>query len=512
MNADITRYVNITHAHNVLAVIGEDARAVAALADSCPFEDSGDRERPLHDALALYRDAAGRAATGEAAPLTPVEVDAAYATALTDALDTLAERAAVLARRASAVRHALDAGLITAPREWTADDINAGHMLTSLEPNTSGADDDEYDWYAFDAMHLAGCVDALNRERLAGGVEHDAYDRHMARIAAAAHVVGNRPAGDAERVAAAVTQWKAEEEEAAAVLADPGNLPTLRRHHAITGARTYKRLAAFAADLTGPAWEADRRTADKHMAHIYRVALELGTDAHGDGPDSPHAPHVADLFAALDEWRTGAYAARMKTITSVYRDGDGSARTEAEVKAAEEAAYLALYDATDFAVNTAQLRQVWDHAAGLEADHADIIRSGVLLRFEESRTGTGCALVDGGPFAEHTKALRKTIDAYPVGKRSGILHTVNYRAIRKTIEDIDMGTPAPSADTKLIHAWNVVVKNADTEDITRRQVGALRDLVNAKVAEWCRGDEYRAAALTARLPEWGRIRDELNNA
>lgn len=505
MNADITRYVNITHAHNVLASIGEDARRVAALTDSCPF-DEGIGYGPLHEALTTYRDAAGRAATGEAAPLTPAEVDDLYSIALAEALDTIAERAAVLARRASAVRHALDAGLITAPREWSADDINAGRMLTALEPNTAGADDDEYEWYGFDAMHLTGCVDALNRERLAGGVEHDTYDRHMARIAGLAGVVGERPAGDAERVAAAVAQWKAEEDEAAAVLAEPGNLPTLRRHHAITSARTYQRLAAFAADLTGPGWDGDRRAADKHMAHVYRVALGLGTDAHGKGPKSPEG---ADLFAALDEWRMNAYASAYgRGSTALDIDADGESQ---EWKDAEETAYLALYAATDFAVTTGQLLDVWRSAGPLEEGHRENIRVGVLLHFEESRTGTGCKLVDGGPFAEHTKMLRTHVDAHPVPALSNITHTVNYRALRKTIEDIDMGaTPAPSADTKLIHAWNAVVRAADADDITRRQVRELRDLVNAKTAEWCRGDEYRNASLLGRLPEWERIRDELN--
>lgn len=502
--ADITRYVNITHAHNVLAAIGEDARTVAAIAESCPFDDGADRSRPLHDALALYRDAAGRAATGEDGQLTPVEVDDLYSIALAEALDTLAERAAIIARRASAVRHALDAGLITGPREWTADDINAGHMLASLDK--SG--DDEYEWYGFDAMHLAGCVDALNRERLAGGVEHDVYDRHMARINALAPLVGERPAGSAEHVAAALEQWKAEEAEYAAALADPGNLPTLRRHHAITGARTYKRLAAFAADLTGPGWESERRTADKHMAHVYRVALGLGTDAHGEGPKSPAA---ADLFAALDEWRIGAYAARMKAVTGVYRDGDdGEGRTEEETAAAEEAAYLALYDAADFAVTTGQLLQVWDHAAGLGTDHTDIIRTRVILLFEEDRTGTGCRLVDDGPFAEHTKALRKAVDAYPIGMNSNITHTVRYRIHRDAVTAIAMGGMTTGADTKLIREWNDVVGAADSDAITRRQLRALRDLVNAKVAQWCDGDEHRAASLAARLPEWERIRDELN--
>jgi hypothetical protein len=73
-----------------------------------------------------------------------------------------------------------------------------------------------------------------------------------------------------------------------------------------------------------------------------------------------------------------------------------------------------------------------------------------------------------------------------------------------------MGGMTAGADTKLIRAWGSVVDFADAEEITRRQVGALRDLVNAKVAEWCDGDEHRAASLAARLPEWERIRDELN--
>jgi hypothetical protein len=503
VNADITRYVNITHAHNVLASIGEEARRILAIAESHPFEDESDRDRPLHDALALYRDAAGRAATGEGAPLTPVEVDDLYSIALAEALDTIGERAAVLARRASAVSHALDAGLINGPREWTADSINAGDMLTALDKRSG--DDIDYEWYDFDAMHLFGCVNALNRERLAGGVEADTYDRHMARIAYLAGVVDHRPAGAAESVAAAIEQWKAEEEEHAAVLSEPGNLPTLRRHHAITGAPTYKRLAAFAADLTGPGWESERRAADKHMAHVYRVALGLGTDAHGEDPKSETA---ADLFAALDEWRTGAYAARMKAVNGVYRDGDdGAARTEEETAAAEEGAYLALYDATDFAVSTGQLRQVWDHAAGLESNHRDIIRTGIILRFEESRTGTGCRLVDDGPFTEHTKALRKSIDAHPIEERSNITHTVNYREHRDAITALDMR--AAMSDNALCAAWGRVVRASARDAITRRQLRALRDLTNAKVAEWCDGDEYRAGALASRLPDWDTITDEL---
>jgi hypothetical protein len=34
--------------------------------------------------------------------------------------------------------------------------------------------------------------------------------------------------------------------------------------------------------------------------------------------------------------------------------------------------------------------------------------------------------------------------------------------------------------------------------------------VNAKVAEWCDGDEQRAASLMGRFAYWNRITEELN--
>jgi hypothetical protein len=376
-------------------------------------------------------------------------------------------------------------------------------MLTALAGHDDG---DDYEWYAFDNMHLLGCVDALNRERLAGTIDADTYDRHMARVAAVAGVVGNEPAGDAERVAKAIEQWKADTEEGADALAVPVLEPfaTMRARQTINGAKTYARLAAYASDLTGPAWDEHRRIADKHMALVYKTANRMGVDNHGYGPKSDTAQ---DLFAMLDEWRTGAYANRVDAARAIL-----GADTPAPDALSDtfEALYYALYDAVDFAVSTGQLVDVWKFATPLPDDQRDNIHIGILLRFEESNTGTGCRLVDGGPFADHTKELRALVDAYPLGKNSNVTHGVNYRALRAVLEDIAMGGMTAGADTKLIRAWGSVVDFADAEEITRRQVGALRDLVNAKVAEWCDGDEHRAASLAARLPEWERIRDELN--
>lgn len=502
-HTDLNRYLDITKAHRDLAAIGTDAARVASLARACPFDDGGGAyDRPLHDALAIHLDSAADVAVGDASPVVPTAVDAAYAIALAEALEQLEAVAAGIARRASAVRMSLDAGLITKPREWSADAINAGAMLDAL---ASGGGVD-YEWYAFDNMHLAGCVDALNRERLAGGIDADTYDRHMARIASVSGVVGHEPPGDHERVQNALTQWREDEAEAAAVLAAPDDagFATLRHRQAINGARTYARLATFAADLTGPAWDAERRRADLHMALVYRTANKMGTDAHGYGPKSDTA---ADLFARLDEWRIGAYANRMDAARAVI----GGADTPADADAFETL-YLALYDAVEFAVSTGQLMDVWNYAVPLPTDKRANIHVGVLLHFEESRTGTGCPLVDGGDFAEHTKGLRALVDAYPLGMNSNITHAVLYRTYREDIERIPMGGMDAGADTRLVRQWGNVADDAAAGNITRRQLRALRDLVNAKVAEWCDGDEHRAASLMGRLAYWDRITEELNNA
>lgn len=504
------RYLDITAAHRALAAIGKETHQLDAMAKAAPYEDNGDLERPLYDALALHLDAAASVAVGERPGVIPTATDYDYAGAVSEALEAVQELALSIARRAFEVGRALDTGLITAPIEWTADDINEGRMLASLANGYDADDDRDYEWYGFDAMHLEGCVNALQRERLFefADVSRDTYDRHMARIEAVAGVVGDKPAGTAECVRKALDEWKAEEAAADAALSAPSNedAKTLRARQAIHNAPTYARLAAFAADLTGPAWDAERRKADKHMALLYTTANNMGTDAYGNSPKSETA---ADLFAMLDEWRITAYAARMAAVKEVYGADAREDYTEDQVKEAETTAYYALYDACDLATSTGQLLDVWTGAEGLEAGHRENVRVGVLLRFEESRTGTGCPLVDGGAFADHTKALRKAVDEYPIGANSNITHTVNYRSLRTVIAAIDM--KSTGSDVRLVRAWQSVVDTADGEDITRRQVGVLRDLANAKVAEWCDGDEYRAAALAARLPEWERITDELQS-
>jgi hypothetical protein len=499
------RYLDITAAHRALAAIGKETDQLAAKAKACPFEDATDLERPLYDALALHLDAAAAVVTGERSPVIPTAIDYDYAGAVAEALDGINELALTIARRAFQVRQALDNGLITKPLTWTADDINEGRMLASL---ANGYDDTDYDWYAFDAMHLEGCVNALARERLFefADVSRDTYDRHMARIEAVAGVVGDKPAGTAEHVRKALDEWKAEEAAADAALSAPSNeaAKTLRARQAIHNAPTYARLAAFAADITGPAWDGERRKADKHMALLYETANKMGTDAYGNSPKSEVA---ADLFAMLDEWRIGAYAARMKAVREVYGADAREDYTEDQVKAAETTAYYALYDACDLATSTGQLLDVWNGAEGLDAGHRENIRVGVLLRFEESRTGTGCPLVDGGAFADHTKRLRTAVDEYPIGFNSNITHTVNYRALRAALDGVSRVGADPAV--KLVHAWRAVVDADDADTITRRQLGALRDLANAKVAELCDGDENRARGLLTRLPEWERIRHEL---
>jgi hypothetical protein len=501
------RYLDITAAHRALADIGKATEQLAAKAKACPFEDATHLERPLYDALALHLDAAAAVVVGERSPVIPTAVDYDYAGALAEALDGINELALTIARRAFEVRFALDNGLITKPLTWTAEDINEGRMLASL---TNDDNDTDYEWYPFDFMHLEGCVNALARERLFdfADVPRDTYDRHMARIEAVAGAIDATPAGTAEHVRKALDEWKAEESKADAALSAPSNeaAKTLRARQAIHNAPTYARLAAFAADITGPAWEGERRKADKHMALLYETANNMGTDAYGNSPKSEVA---ADLFAMLDEWRIGAYAARMKAVHEVYGDADREDYTEEQVKAAETTAYYGLYDACDLATSTGQLLDVWIGADGLDAGHREVIKVGVLLRFEESRTGTGCPLVDGGAFAEHTKRLRTLVDEYPIGHNSNVLHTVAYRSLRSDIDGVSRVGADPAV--KLVHAWRAVVAAADADTITRRQVGALRDLANAKVAELCDGDEDRARGLLTRLPEWERIRHELQS-
>jgi hypothetical protein len=498
---DASRYLDITAAHRALAALGTGAERVAALAKSKPFDDGGDYNRPLYDALAIHLDAAAAAVCGELPSVVPTVVDADYAAALAERLDELAEAATTVAKHATAARLALDGGLITDPRPWSADDINTGAMLDTLDTD----DDDDDGWYAFDAMHLEGCVHALNVERLTGTIDADTYDRHMTRIAAVSGAVGPHPAGSAEHVEKALTQWRAEESEAVAVLAAPDyeGLAPMRARQAINGARTYARLAAYATALAAPAWDTDRRRADHNMALVYRTAHKMGTDTHGYGPKSDRADA---LFDTLNEWRTGAYAARMATASAFdITDMDNSE----EVAAAVETLYLALYDAVEFAVSTGQLLDVWRSATALPDHRRNVIHARVLIHFEESRTGTGCHLVDGGPFAEHTKALRELVDAYPLGTNSNITHAVLYRGFRDAIERIDMGDFDAATDTQLVRAWADAADAIMRADITRRQARVLRDLVNAKVAQWCDGDEHRADALMFRLAYWGRITEEL---
>lgn len=493
--ADITRYVKITHAHQVLTAIGADAALLAALADSCPFDDGADLNRPLRDALAIHRDRAGRAATGQSAPYDPTTVDYDYTAAIATALDTIALTAAAMASRARAVRDALDAGLITDPRQWSAADINEGRMLEALEP--AGDAEGEHAWYAFDALFLEGCLHALERFRSDEAVDADVYARHMARIAAVAPVIGPVPAGTAERVAEALAHWHDGETEAAHALDAP--TATLPARHALFAATTYARLEAFATALTGPAWDGERRAAHQHMRTLSQRAYAMGTDGHGKT-----RADAAALFERLHAWRYDTYTeciAVARGFADLEPDADGWAD-------AEERAYHALYLAADIATNTHQLLDVWNGAGHLDTDHRFNIRVGVLLNFEASRTGTGAPLADTGPgLGDATRALREKVDAYPVSKNSNLKHTVTYRRLKETLEAIDAA--APMADTGLIRAWAHIVTEADAAVITRRQTGELRRLVNAKVAELCDGDEGYARRLHARLTDWDRITDEL---
>lgn len=493
MSTDHTadRYVKITHAHNLLQSLNTHADTLKNRV-AAPYleDDTHEDDRSVYDALADYREDAGRAATGERPPLDASAKALDYSFRLGLALEDIATTARDIAAHAETVRSWLLAGLIAGPREWIADDIENGVMLDLIRE----ADADGY----ADPVFLCSCLDTLVQLRAVGAVTDAAYDKHMAALYALDGHVADEPKHEFELLTLAVHQWREREDTEAALFAEP--VPTLSARHAIHAATTYARLSRYFADLRGEAWEGDRRAADMHIRHIYRQANALGTDAHGHTRED-----AADLFEDLDAWRMSAFADRMSLAeTALDIDADGESEAWAD---AQKTAYTALFDATDLAVTTGQLLDIWNAAAVIDPDQRANIRVGVLLHFEESRTDTGVPLVDGGAFADHTKRLRAEVDAHPVGKNSNIRHTVAYRGHRDDIADIDMRDHA--ADSQLARAWGRVVANADHENITRRQFRALRDLVNAKVAQWCDGDEWKAAALMSRLPEWDRITEEL---
>lgn len=495
---DIERYVKLTHASNVLRSLRADADALHSRVSKHTFEDEHHEESPnLYNALFEYVEDAGKAATGEGAPLDAGASVLDYSLTIARVLDDVTATARSIANRAEAVAEALRGGLLTDPRDWTAADIEAGAMLELIHT----ADEDGYG----DPVWLWASLNTLVDLQSAGLITEAVFDRHMNAIYELGDYADAEPAHEAGLLESAMNEWHERTEEDAAAFATV--LPTIPARQRIHATTTYSRLARYAADLRSTAWDEERRTADMHMRHIYRHANALGTDQFGKTRED-----AADLFEALEAWRSAAYDACMalaETAFNVHATAGADAGESAEWAEAQKTAYRGLFDATDLAVSTGQLLDIWQASAAIDDDQRANIRVGVLLHFEESRTDTGLPLADGGAFADHTKRLRAEVDAHPIGKNSNIRHTVHYRGHRDTIADIN--TDNHHADHLLSREWGRVVANADGRAITRRQLRALRDLVNAKVAQWCEGDEYRAAALMSRLPEWDRITDELAN-
>lgn len=454
----VARYLNLTAAAHALGELTRHARALDDIANT-----SGTIDGPLEYALLHYRDAAGAAATAAAPPVEALTSDHHYAEALTAALDTAIEAAGHVIEHARAVRSALDAGLITAPRDWTPTDITSGALTDHLNTH---ADAD-----TLDRAQLWGAVAALTRHHASGAIDAACYERHMTLAWDLAPDTGDATPELEAALGDTLDAWHATESADARALAEPAG--GIQARQAIHAANTYARLTQYAHDLAGAAWDSARSAASGHLVRLYRRANELGTDAYGKT-----AADAADLFAFLDSWRVSAYAANMAAAERAADLPEGPDRN---------AVYLSLYTATDLAVTTGQLCDIWHRSGILDRNQWENIRTGVLLRYEESSTGTGVALTDDGPHAQATRDLRDLIDAHPVSEQSNLAHTVRYRqhlaalgAIRTT------GLPVV-AESDAAQAWEAIMDSWDTGAITRRQALALADRMEAIAGTWASG-------------------------
>lgn len=496
LDPNTARYLDITRAHHTLERLGMPARMLNDYVNDVPVWDDDEDARPVAEALADLRDTAGAAATGITGPYDPDMWSHLYARKLMKRLELIADYAEDIAAGARSVIASLEDGLITAPRPWTAADITDGTMYRYLSEAIDGT-----------ASQAWGCIAALTEHRDAETINDAVYDRHMHLIDGqwSRRAFAHAPEREAELVADALGAWREHEHTANTALDEP--VPFPQAAHAINNAATFERLGRYAAALTGPAWSATADTTDTYdnaRAAADRLMIRIAqryytTDTDAAGVDRADAVELGDRIAA---WRK-----RMFDDAVTFANAIDLAELDNDVErgAALADAYERLYRAADVAITTREMVDVW-HAAGiLPEDHAARVRISLALHFDADKPYLGVPIDDDGDNAAAARELRRLVDTTDMPSHAHAAAV--YRGHAAALDELDMRGLA--GDLDLVHVWAAVVSDADAGAITRRQVAALRELVNAKIAEWCDGSEAKAAAMAARLPDWDRIGDEL---
>ena len=495
LDANTRRYLDITRAHRTLAELAHPARMLNAYVNETPVWEADEDSRPLYDALAGLRDAIGDAATGAAEPFEPEVWTRLFADNLAQRLALVVEHADTIAAGARSVLAAI--GAITAPRPWSADDITSGAMLDYLHGRMADGD----------AAQVWGCVDALVHHQLDGVVTEAVYDHHMRTIDDLwqGNAFNRAPKHEAGLIDGALSAWREHEDAANNALAAP--VPFFRAAQLINAADTFARLGHYTAALIGPAWSETTDTTDTYnnaRAAADRLMIRIAQRYHTTGIDAAGVDRsdTAELGDRIAAWRERLFDDAVtvaNTLDLAELDND------VERGAALVDAYERLYRAADVAITTSEMVDVWHAADVLDDEYAGRVRVSLALRFDADKPYLGVPIADDGANAESTRELRRLVDTADMP--SNAREAVAYRGHAAALDELDMRGLA--GDLDLVHVWAAVVADADAGAITRRQVAALRNLANAKIAEWCDGSEAKAASMAARLPEWDRIGDEL---
>lgn len=506
LTEEARRYLDLTRAHHMLTDLARIAGNLSHIANNrTVLADGGDGEVPVRDALVSLRDEAGRAATGSAEPLDTDAWKLQYDAELRSHLGRIAHDADTVANAARAVTGMLDAGLVTATRAWSPDEIADGAMLEHL---------DVIDTECGDAARLWGCMTAL-RLRLDGeDITEAVYDRHMERVAAIWNewpIAAARPERTARLVADALDAWREHYESLNSALDGPMPFSTAGR--LINQCGTFARLTCYAVSITGPAWSEDTEDPDngnaRHSANRLMMALarryHTMSDTDAAGVHRSTAPALSDI---IEQWRSATVDdARVHADTL-----DVEAYDDDDLPDVLTDAYRHLYQAAGAAVTVTELVALW-HACDVftgetETDYAHQVRVMIALRFDADNGLPGIGVRIDDTDRETTRELRRLVDELDMP--SNALQTMAYRGHAAALDDLDMRNPgALTPSTALDRIWEEIVDDAGAARITRRQLAALRNLANVKIAEYCDGDEYRAAAIAARLTDWDRIGDEL---
>lgn len=472
-NQAVRQYLALTSAAHRLSRMSDLARQLDMHVNCAPVIDHGDMgepEPPVCRCLDHLRDRAGLAAIGEGDPITRDEWTVSYSGTVRSRLDQIASAATGLADLAHAVIADLDAGLITEPREWTADEITTGAMRDALDPDSHWCDD----------SFLWDCITALRRHRDSRAIGHAVYDRHMSLIDRQ-HRNNDSSEGseggdtDSSRVREAIASWTRRKTEADNALHSP--VPYREAARLIDETESFDRLAHYLRGLTVSGWQhtrEDRETADRLMIRLLGRIHSIGdVDAAGMPLTETPLPFLAE------QWRTEKF-----DVDVAVDPDDGTDLEEAR---------LQLYIATQAAVTTTEMLHVWENAAVLDERGCASIRTTIVLAFEHDRTGIGVPLRDDGPHAAATRELRGLVDQFDMTEVH--LQTRTYRQHVNAVRELDMSRDG--SDTRLAQLWHTVTGEKDK--VTSRQFDAIRDAFGDQIAAWGGSDEQRAAALRSRL-------------